>query len=146
MNHLQVGTFTKTNPTSLPRIDCVMVQKLSADNYEDFVRQKRAAAVHFDADWDIDYRPITRRRMNDAAQALGEDVNFAEVDCDREAELARSLLVLNVPTVVYYIDGYLAGVLIGARQNILERLKRLLRGEQIGRGDGLGYEISIPNF
>ena len=123
-----------------------MIQKLSRNNYEDFVGQKRVAVVHFDADWDVDYRPITRGRMNEADEVLGEHVNFGEVDWDREVELVKSLRVINVPTVVYYLDGRLAGVLIGARQNILGRLKRLLNGEQIGHDDGLGYDIATPNF
>ena len=114
-----------------------MVQKLSRDNYEDFVRQKRAAAVHFDADWDVGYRPIARRRMGEASDVLGEHVNFGDVDWDHEVELAKSFRVLSVPTVAYYLDGTLVGVLVGAQQNILGRLERLLRGQQIGRDDGL---------
>jgi hypothetical protein len=114
-----------------------MVQKLSRDSYEDFVRQKRGAAVHFDADWDVGYRPIARRRMGEASDVLGEQVNFGEVDWDREVELVMSLRVITVPTVAYYLDGDLVGVLPGARQNVLGRLERLLRGQQIGRDDGL---------
>ena len=123
-----------------------MVQKLNRSEYEDFVRQKRAAAVHFDADWDVGHRPNVRRRMSEASDLLGKEVNFGEVDCDREVELVKSLRVINVPTVVYYLEGHVAGVLIGARQNILGRLKRLLSGEQIGHDDGLGHDIAIPNF
>ena len=115
-----------------------MVQKLSRDSYEEFVRQKRAAAVHFDADWDVGHRPIARRRMSDASDVLGEEVNFGEVDWDREVELVRLLRVITVPTVVYYLQGNLVGVLPGARQNILGRLERLLRGQAIGHEDGLG--------
>jgi Thioredoxin len=118
-----------------------MIQKLSGDKYEAFVRQKRAAAVHFDADWDVGYRPIARRGMSDASGVLGEHVNFGEVDWDQEVELEKSLRVLSVPTVAYYLDGNLMGVLVGARQNILGRLERLLRGQQIGRDDGQGYDV-----
>lgn len=127
-------------------INGAVIQKLSGDTYEDFVGQKRVAVVHFDGDWDVDYRLITRRRMSEADEVLGEHVNFGEVDWDREVELVKSLRVFNVPTVAYYLDRHVAGVLIGARQNILGRLKRLLSGERIGHDDGLGYDIAIPNF
>jgi thioredoxin-like negative regulator of GroEL len=140
------GSPQKRIRTLSQHITSAMVQKLSGNNYEDFVRQRRATAVHFDADWDVGYRPITRRRMSDAADALGERATFGEVDWDREVELVKSLRIINVPTVVYYLDGQLASVLIGARQNILGRLERLLKGQQIGRVDGLGYDNAIPHF
>lgn len=72
---------------------------------------------------------------------LAGHVNFGEVDCGREAELAKSIRVLNVPAVAYYLDGNLVGVLVGARQNIRGRLERLLHGEQIGHDDGLGSDV-----
>lgn len=123
-----------------------MTRNLASDNYQDFIRQKRAAAVHFDADWDVGYRPVTRRKMSDAADVLGEVVNFGEVDWDREVELMKSLRVISVRTVAYYLEGNLVAVLPGARQNILGRLERLLQGHQIGRNDGLGNDIAAPNF
>ena len=123
-----------------------MVQKLSRDSYEEFVRQKRAPAVHFDADWDVGHRPITRRRMSDPSDVLGEEVNFGEVDWDREVELVKSLRIITVPTVAYYLHGNLVGVLPGAQQNIFGRLERLLQGGQIGRDDGLGHDVSGPHF
>ena len=106
-----------------------MIHQLTSGNYEAFVQQKRVAAVHFDAAWDISYRPITRREMSEAAAVLAEHVNFGEVDCDRDPELPKSIRVLNLPAVAYYLDGNLAGIRIGARQNILAHLERLLRGE-----------------
>jgi hypothetical protein len=68
-----------------------MIRQLTSDDYETFIRQKRAAAVHFDAEWDVGYRPITRLRMNEAADVLAGHVNFGEVDCGREAKLAKPI-------------------------------------------------------
>jgi hypothetical protein len=118
-----------------------MIRKLTNGEYEAFVRQKRAAAVHFDAEWDVSHRTVARLRMSEAADVLGEHVNFGEVDCDHEVELAKSIRVLNLPSVAYYLDGDLAGVLVGARQNILWHLERLLRGEQIGHKKGPSSDI-----
>jgi hypothetical protein len=102
---------SKTNPNPIPAHQECMVQKLNRDHYEDFVREKRAAAVHFDADWDVGQRPSVRRRMSEASDLLGKEVNFGEVDWDREVELVKSLRVITVPTVAYYLDGNLVGVL-----------------------------------
>ena len=52
---------------------------LTSAEFQSFVGANQAAAVHFDADWDIDYRPITRRLMLKAEEVLGDQVNFGEV-------------------------------------------------------------------
>ena len=124
------------NQNDMPIHQSSMIENLVKGTYDDFVRQKRAAAVHFDAAWD-GHRHIVRTKMIEAAKAFGTQVNLGEVDCDREMELARSLRLLTVPTVVYYFCGNVAAVLPGARQNVLKRLERLLAGQPIGRTDGL---------
>jgi thioredoxin-like negative regulator of GroEL len=63
-------------------------------------------------------------------------MDFGEVDCDSNLELAESIPVLNVSLVVYYRDGRLIAALIGAQQNIRARLERVLRGDPIGHKDG----------
>ena len=70
---------------------------LTQADTETFLAEKPAAAIHFDASWDEDHRANTRRVMADA-----EQVNFGEVDCDRDPELAKSIPILNVPSVVYF--------------------------------------------
>jgi thioredoxin 1 len=111
---------------------------LDSQQFESFIAAKSAAAVHFDAEWNSSYRAVTRRQMQEAEASLSEQVNFGEVDCDASPELAKSIRLLNIPSVAYYKDGKLIAVLIGARQNVRARLERILRGESIGRDDGLG--------
>jgi thioredoxin-like negative regulator of GroEL len=106
--------------------------------FESFIAAKSAAAVHFDAGWNSSYRALTRQRMQEAEASLSEQVNFGEVDCDANPELAKSIRLLNTPSVAYYKDGKLIAVLAGARQNVRARLERLLRGESMERDDGLG--------
>jgi thioredoxin-like negative regulator of GroEL len=91
------------------------------------VAEKPAAAIHFDAEWDAKYRAVTRSAMAEAEQFLADRVNFGEVDCDTDLELAKSIPILNVPSVAYYRDGKLVAALIGAGQN----LERILRGDLI---------------
>ena len=112
------------------------MRQLSSSQYAAFLSEKRVAAVHFDAAWNVGYRQEMRRRMRDAAEAIGEQANFGEVDCDTEIALARSLPIINVPTVAYYRDGVLVAALIGANQNVKQRVERLLRGDPIGYHDG----------
>jgi hypothetical protein len=59
--------------------------------------EKRAAVIHFDANWDAKHRAITRDSMADAERVLAERVNFGEVDCD--PKLAKSIPILSVPSV-----------------------------------------------
>jgi thioredoxin-like negative regulator of GroEL len=96
-----------------------------------FVAEKPAAAIHFDANWDAKYRAVIRSAMVDAEQALADRVNFGEVDCDRDPELAKSIPILNVPSVAYYRGGKLVGALIGAGQDVRVHLERVLRGDPI---------------
>ena len=96
-----------------------------------FVTEKPAAAIHFDANWDAQYRAATRNAIADAEQALADRVNFGEVDCDSDPELAKSIPILNVPAVAYYSGGKLVGALIGAGQNVRLQLERALRGYPI---------------
>ena len=72
-----------------------------------FLAEKLAAAIHFDASWDAEFRAVTRSAMADAEQLLAERANFGEVDCDSDPELAKSIPILNLPPVAYYRDGKL---------------------------------------
>jgi thioredoxin-like negative regulator of GroEL len=103
-----------------------------------FVRAKSAAAVHFDAEWDAANRAITRRQMQEAEVLLRERVNFCEVDCDKSPDLAKSIPILNVPSVAYYAQGKLMVVIVGTTQDAHVRLERILSGEFIGHDDSLG--------
>jgi thioredoxin-like negative regulator of GroEL len=96
-----------------------------------FVMEKPAAAIHFDANWDAKYRAVIRSAMADAEQFLSDRVNFGEIDCDSEPELAKAIPILNVPSVAYYRDGKLVGALIGAGQNVRLHLERVLCGDPI---------------
>ena len=104
---------------------------LTAGDIASFLAGKPAAAIHFDASWDAKYRAVTRSAMADAEQVLAHRVNFGEVDCDNDPELAKSIPILNVPSVAYYREGKLVGALIGVEQNVRLHLERILRGDAI---------------
>ena len=109
---------------------------LNADELQSFLATKPIAVIHFDTEWNSKYRDQVRRSMSEAQAAFGDQASFAEIDCDANVALARSIPVLNVPLIAYYRDGSLIAALIGANQNIHARTERVLRGEAIGRKDG----------
>jgi len=111
-----------------------IVKKLTGAEFKFFIASKLVAAIHFDAEWDVGYLPTMRAKMLEAAQALGNQVGFGEVDVDRELELAKSVRPSNVPAVAYYRNGNLVGVLIGVTQDIRATLERLLRGGPFRNG------------
>jgi thioredoxin-like negative regulator of GroEL len=111
------------------------VQIVTSKDYGAFIVSKWVVAVHFDAEWD-EPRAKTRERMLEAEMMFGEQVGFGEVDVDVDAELAKGIPVMNVPLVAYYRDGRLVAALIGADQDILARVERVIRGEVIGYKDG----------
>jgi ABC-type uncharacterized transport system auxiliary subunit len=113
-----------------------MVRQLSTSDLEAFLAEKTAAAIHIDAAWDVGHRPVTRAKMIEAENVLADRASFGEIDCDRNAEWAKSLPLLGVPAVAYYRDSKLLATLLGTRQNIRARLERVLRGEPIGYKDG----------
>jgi thioredoxin-like negative regulator of GroEL len=113
------------------------MRMLTRDEFQGFLLAKPVAVVHFDAGWDVGYRPFMRREMLEAERKFGTQVSFAEVDCDAELELSKSIPISNVPLVAYYRDGQLVARLIG-RQDVAARVERVLRGEPIGYQDGTG--------
>lgn len=100
---------------------------LTSTDFQAFVAAKPAAAIHFDAEWDVSYRAVLRERMLEAEEALANEANFGEVDCDRNLELAKSIPLLNVPAVAYYRNGKFVAVIGRAKQNVRAHLERLLR-------------------
>ncbi len=119
-----------------------MVRQLTGEDYTHFVREKRAAAIHFDAHWNVGHRPVMRRQMQEAEEALSEQCNFGEIDCDRDTPLAKAVRLPGIPAVAYYLEGNLVALLLGIRQNVRARIERVLRGEPIGYEDGLGGDRS----
>jgi thioredoxin-like negative regulator of GroEL len=122
------------------------MQRLSSEQFKSFVEAKAAAVVHFDEDWNGQYRTMMRRQMRDAERSLSDRANFGEVDCTSSPELAKSIPILNVPAVAYYGGGKLIAVLIGANQDIRGCLDRVLLGESIGQDNVAASEAIEPRL
>ena len=100
------------------------------DDFAHIIASAPVAAIHFDAAWD-GHRDATRAKMLEAQAAFVDRAAFAEVDVDKEGDLAKAIPVLNVPLVAYYRDGKLVAAKIGAGQDVLGRLQQVWRGEPL---------------
>jgi hypothetical protein len=58
------------------------MQLLTGTDFQSFIEAKKAAVVPLDAEWDVAYRPVLRRRILEAEEVLADQVNFGEVDCE----------------------------------------------------------------
>lgn len=106
-----------------------MTKIANATQLASFLEVKEFAVVHFDAEWDVGYRPIVCRKLRVAERFFVKQVNFGEVNCDQSWDLARSINVPNVPLVAYYRQCKLIAALVGHRQNVQLRIERLLKYE-----------------
>jgi len=113
-----------------------MIRRVSGQEYEAFLAERIWAVVLFDAPWDIGPGAMIRPRFERAQRAFGKQASFAQVNCDEEHDLARTLGLLNLPTVAYYRSGVLVAALIGAQQDVRARTSALIYEEPLGRQDG----------
>ena len=110
-------------------------REVSEDEYESFLRENEYVVVLFHAPWDGG-GTLIRPRFEKAAEALGGRVHFGEVNVDEATFAAKSIPILNVPTVAYFKDGQLIAALVGATQDVAARTQAVLDGKRIGRNDG----------
>jgi thioredoxin 1 len=106
------------------------MRKFTAEETQYLIESSAIAIVHLDAAWD-GYRLTIARKINEILADPPADVAFAYVDVDEQVELARSLKVINVPTVAYFRHGKLVGSVIGQGQDISRNIERIRTGEQL---------------
>lgn len=99
---------------------------LGESEFREFLRRHAFAVIHFDAVWDKRGLPLVRSNLAAAEQQFGALVGFAEVDVDRETQLAVGIGLINVPTVAYFRFGKLESAIFGEQQDIAELTSRLL--------------------
>lgn len=99
---------------------------LTAGEFPVFVASKPVVAIHFDASWNATARHGMRIKMAEARAVFGDQVAIAEVDCDAELELAKSIPVVNVPLVAYYRGGQIFSAVVGMH-DVHANLERLMQ-------------------
>ena len=113
-----------------------MAVRVDQDNYRRFLASHEFCVLHCDAEWGVGARPIARDVIASAEREFGNRVGFGEIDVDQCVEISRELRISNVPTIAYYRAGLLVAALVGANQNVSERIRHVTRGEPIGQRDG----------
>lgn len=111
-------------------------RKLSDDEYESFLSEKKFAVILFDAPWDVGPGAEIRPRFEKAVALFGERVNFGEINVDESARVAKSIPIVSIPNVAYFKNGRLIAALVGENQDVAARTQAVLDGAPIGRGDG----------
>ena len=120
------------------------LRKFTAGEIEYIIGSNEIAVVHLDAEWD-GYRLIIEQKINEILIHPPADVVFAYVDVDEQMELARSLKVIDVPTVAYFCNGKLVGSVIGIGQDISKNIERIRSGEQLDTSNTVsGSNHAVP--
>ncbi|MDR3620979.1 MAG: protein disulfide isomerase family protein [Paludisphaera borealis] len=119
------------------RSETMAIRAISADEFESFLRESEYAVVLFDASWNAASKEEFRPRFEAASETYADRVVFGEIDCDDSVEIARSVPIVNLPTVAYYRRGGLIAALVGY-QNVTSLAQALIEGKPIRR------EIEFP--
>lgn len=107
-------------------------ESLSFDAFQTVTAEGRTL-VDFGADWCAPCRTLAPT-FEKAAQQYGERLTFAKVDIDDEPELAQSLHIHSIPTLIAFENGKEVGRLAGALPASLLNvaIDRFLEGRGFG--------------
>lgn len=107
---------------------------LTHEAFAAFVRMHRLAVVHFWAAWngqDLVMKQFLEQRVPDE---LRNQIAFGRFDVDPPAhwEICRQHRVMNVPFLVFYREGAVAGTLTGVRDDavVIGHLRQLTGEEE----------------
>ncbi len=100
--------------------------------YEALTQQQKVVAVHFGFEWNSFDRTM-QRTLFELKPEFGETVSFGFVDVDNNAtvELLKNINLVNVPTLVYFLNGKQQTVEVGMRpmDDIRVKIQGLLTAE-----------------
>jgi thioredoxin-like negative regulator of GroEL len=108
----------------------MMLNPLTHETFDDFVRSHRHVVIHFWGPWNASDQLMKRLLETEIPAVLREQVAFASFDVDPPAHhaICRDHKVLNVPFLAFYRDGLLILSITGMQQAgiITERLRSLI--------------------
>jgi len=113
----------------LPTLVTVMVQEISADNFEEEVKQSdKPVVVDFWADWCGPCKMLSPVFEKVAAELEG-DAKFVKLNVDEAQEIAQANNVQSIPTLVIFREGNEKARLQGfmSEDQLKERIQELLR-------------------
>ena len=101
-----------------------VVRLASPGDVRRLVSDHEVVVLHLDAGWD-GYRAMMERKLMAYAASDPDGVSFAYADIDEYPDFARSLGLVNVPALAYYVAGDLAEVVMGLAQDVEANVARL---------------------
>jgi hypothetical protein len=101
--------------------------KLTESQLKLLLLNKPYSVIHIDADWD-NYRFKVEKQIESIKAQFEAEVNFGYIDCDQEQNYAKSVGLLNTPSIAYYHKEELVSVIIGVNQDIKQNIEDLKNG------------------
>ena len=88
-----------------------MLEHLTKENFNDFIKNNSLCVVDFWATWCGPCRMLAPI-LEDVSETR-DDAKFLKVDVDENYDLAKSFGIMSVPTVLFFKDGILVDKSIG---------------------------------
>ena len=87
--------------------------ELDNRNFHDFIKKNRIAVIDFWAPW---CKPcFTVEKILMEIEKSTEGIAFAKMNTDENIEIARSLNILSLPTVMIFVDGEVEKRIVGSK-------------------------------
>ncbi len=94
-----------------------MIQQIkTVSEYNALLNQKGVAVIHFGFEWNSFDRTM-QRTLFELQPEFGDTVSFGFVDVDTNAtvELLKKINLVNVPTLVYFLNGEQQAIEVGMK-------------------------------
>ena len=98
---------------------------LDAEIYMVLIKAPRAVIL-FDAEWDVGPGKVILHSFEGARKRYSQRIEFGFIDVDKQQEIAKSVGLLQVPSVAYFLSGGLLKLVAGANQDVTNCIKEIL--------------------
>ncbi len=100
------------------------IVEVTKNNFnKEVVRTKSPVIIDFWAEWCMPCKMISPV-IDEVAKELSGKLKIGKVNVDEDAELASDLMVMNIPTLLFFKDGKEAGRVVGvvSKKELLEKI------------------------
>lgn len=79
-----------------------MVEEITSEDFDNKINKKKSL-VYFHADWCGPCKVFSPIIEN--ASEMFKDINFYEIDTDKNIDIVSKYKVMSIPTIIYFNDG-----------------------------------------